>query len=147
MIKEKSPLAKSKKVGKARTILEMISIAFLYIILPYYGLIYASTTFINKPIIFYQLNDLILFGTPIIVAKSLKLYSRTVLISEVLSTLFNILYIIFIIGRALYAEFGLYSGELFNVAFQVNIAPYLLLVIAITALKGLINSLKVYYGY
>lgn len=137
---------KALDVKKIKVIADIGSSIFFYIILPYYGLILISEILIRKPIIFYSFNDIILFGGLIIAAKALKLNSKTILISEILSTLFNILYVIFIIGRALYSEFGSYYLELFNTSVQVNIAPYLLMIITLIAMKGFLNFSNLYYA-
>jgi len=134
------------KLKKWKIVLDC-SIAFLvYIVIPYYGILTFSTILIQKPIIFYQLEDLLLFGLPIVIVKALKSLNKYALVFEAVSIILVSIYTIFIIGRAIYGEFGTYSIEYLSLFISINIASYVLIATIINAFRGFVNFLSLYHS-
>jgi hypothetical protein len=138
---------KRKEIGisKIKTILDSALAFFFYIILPYYAVWFLSIIFLQKNIVFYQFNDLLLFGLPIVIVKSLRLIKKFSLIFEALSSFLVTLFIFFIIGRAIYGEFGLYYISYMGNTVAIDVAPYIFLIAIANTLRSLLNFLNLYY--
>lgn len=135
---------KNIEYSKIRNILDIALSALLYIIVPYYGVLFLSQYLLSIPLSFYDLKGLLLFGIPIIASKTLKFSKRLVLEAEILTGVFTMLYLIFIIGRAFYGTFGVYQIQLIGFAVEVNLAFYIFIVIAYVSLKTFLNFLTKY---
>lgn len=138
---------KRKEIGisKMKIILDSAMAFFFYVILPYYAVWFLSVIFLQKSVLFYQFNDLLLFGLPIVIVKALRLIKKFSLTFEAISAVLATFFIFFIIGRAIYGEFGLYYISFMNNIITIDIGPYIFLIAIVNALRSLLNFLNLYY--
>jgi hypothetical protein len=132
------------KIGLGKLIFSTISSIFLLIVLPYFitiALNYFSPIKNNL----YKLEDLIIFALPIIIINLIKIKRSLIIYSEALLIIFYFLYFYFIIGRALYGNFGEYKIYLQGLLFSVNIALYIIAGYILLFLRKVLNILEIIF--
>jgi hypothetical protein len=132
------------KIGLGKLIFSTISSIFLLIILPY--LITITLNYFS-PIKnnLYKLEDLIIFALPIIIINLIKVKRSLIIYSEALLIIFYLLYFYFIIGRALYGNFGEYKVNFQGLLFSVNVALYIIAGYILLFLRKVLNILEIIF--
>ena len=132
------------KIGLGKLIFSTISSIFLLIILPYLITI-TSNYFSPIKNNLYKLEDLIIFALPIIIINLIKVKRSLIIYSEALLIIFYLLYFYFIIGRALYGNFGEYKVNFQGLLFSVNVALYIIAGYILLFLRKVLNILEMIF--
>jgi len=114
----------------------------IFIILPYYLPLTVSKILFNEYVEIFSLESLLILGIPIIIFNFLRKIKKFSVYFEISMFLSILLYLIFIIGRAYYGNFGTYNLFIFNSSISVNISFFLVMLLFIIILRELIFILS-----
>jgi len=134
LVKKKLPKEETK-IYKA--IISGIGYIITLIIIPYVIPNYISELLTHNTFYLWNLTELIIFGLPVAILSFLSLIKKPNIPWSLLTTFSLLVYIYFIVGRAYNGMFGIYSLTFMNISFTVNIAIYVIIIMVLTAIRGI----------